>query len=49
MRHQRIHDSSIVVRTSGMLSNAIATQAKNAGVSVSEYVRTILRQRVGLD
>lgn len=42
-------ETTISFRASGLLADALLTRARMSGVSVSEYVRSMIRQRVGLD
>ncbi|MFC4293566.1 hypothetical protein ACFO0A_00680 [Novosphingobium tardum] len=48
MRSQ-VQDSTIVFRASDMLAVALADRARASGVSVSEYLRGLVRERVGLN
>lgn len=38
----------VAFRTSDALASALAERARRSGVSVSEYLRTIAREKVGL-
>lgn len=42
-----VHDANIQLRISATLLNRTESAARSAGVSVSEYVRTVIRQEVG--
>lgn len=42
-----VHDANIQLRISATLLNRTEHAARTAGVSVSEFVRTVLRQEVG--
>ena len=42
----RLQDTSVHFRVSGAVANALVEQAKRAGVSVSEYCRTLVREKV---
>lgn len=42
-----IHDANIQLRISTTLLSRTEGAARTAGVSVSEYVRTVIRQDVG--
>ena len=49
-RSRQAHHSNLVAfRAGDQLVAAIAERARNSGVSVSEYLRTIAREKVGLD
>lgn len=41
--------TTISFRASGLLADALLERARQSGVSVSEYMRSLIRQRVGLD
>lgn len=42
------HDSAVVFRASDTLVSALAERARASGVSVSEYLRGVVREKVGL-
>lgn len=42
----RLQDTSVHFRVSGAVASALVEQAKHAGVSVSEYCRTLVREKV---
>ncbi|MES2493992.1 MAG: hypothetical protein V4579_12035 [Pseudomonadota bacterium] len=44
----RIQDGSVTFRANDMLIAALARQARQRGCSTSEYLRTIVREKVGL-
>jgi len=41
-------DSRIVVRANGALHDALRERARHSGVNVSEYLRGMIRDKVGL-
>lgn len=43
------HAAHISVRASPVLLNALAKRADEVGCSTSEYLRSIIRERVGLN
>ena len=45
----RVQDQQIGFRASDLLVSALAERVRKSGVSVSEYLRTIAREKVGLD
>lgn len=47
MRNQ-VHDGHIVFRANTAIIAALAESARASGCSVSEYLRSIIRERVGL-
>ena len=44
----RLQASHITFRASDMLAAALSERARNSGVSVSEYLRGVVREKVGL-
>lgn len=44
----RVHDGAVVFRANHILIAAIADRARASGYSVSEYLRAIVREKVGL-
>lgn len=49
MRHTPVHDSQIFIRANGALVAALGQRARASGVTVSEYLRGLIRERVGLN
>jgi hypothetical protein len=50
MLHREAHNPRLVAfRASDQLVAALAARARFSGVSVSEYLRTMVRERVGLN
>lgn len=47
MRNQ-VHDGHIVFRANSAIVAALAESARASGYSVSEYLRAIVREKVGL-
>ena len=45
----RLQGSHITFRASDILVAALSERARNSGVSVSEYLRGVVRERVGLN
>ena len=45
---QITQDSAVVFRANEVLVAALAERARASGCSVSEYLRAVLRERVGL-
>ena len=45
---EAVNTNLVAFRASDRLADAIALRAKLSGVSVSEYLRTIAREKVGL-
>lgn len=48
MRHAT-HDQQVVFRASDTLTAAIIERARASGVTVSEYLRGVVREKVGLN
>ena len=48
MRHQT-HDQQVVFCASDMLAAALSERARASGVTVSEYLRGVVREKVGLN
>jgi hypothetical protein len=46
---QAHHGNLVAFRAGDRLVAAIAQQARRSGCSVSEYLRTVVREKVGLD
>lgn len=44
----RLQDTSVHFRVNGVIAGALIERASRAGVSVSEYCRTLVREKVGL-
>ena len=44
----RMQGSHITFRASEILAAALSERARNSGVSVSEYLRGVVREKVGL-
>jgi hypothetical protein len=44
----KVQDSSITFRANDLLVSALLEQARRSGCSTSEYLRAIVRERVGL-
>lgn len=44
----RIQDGSVTFRASDILIAALAQQARQRGYSTSEYLRAIVREKIGL-
>ena len=45
-----VHNPNLVAfRASDCLAAAVADHARRSGVSVSEYLRTVVREKVGLN
>ena len=44
----RLQGAHITFRASDILATAVSERARNSGVSVSEYLRGVLREKVGL-
>jgi predicted HicB family RNase H-like nuclease len=44
----RTHDGAVRFRANDQLIAALAAQARASGYSVSEYLRAIVREKVGL-
>ena len=45
----RIQEAHVSFRASDALVSALVERARKSGVSVSEYLRTITREKVGLE
>lgn len=45
---QKVQDSSVTFRANDMLVSALAERARRCGCSTSEYLRSIVREKVGL-
>lgn len=43
----RLQDTSVHFRVNGSIADALVRRANRAGVSVSEYCRTLVRENVG--
>ena len=46
---ERLQDSHITFRASDLLAAALSQRARNSGVTVSEYLRGVVREKVGLN
>lgn len=46
--HHRVQDGSVTFRANDVLISALLERARASGCSVSEYLRAIVRENVGL-
>jgi hypothetical protein len=46
---QPTHENMVAFRASDTLVAALANRARKSGVTVSEYLRGVVREKVGLD
>lgn len=46
---EAVSERMVAFRASGVLVGALSERARQSGVSVSEYMRGVLRDRVGLN
>ncbi|WP_171955435.1 ribbon-helix-helix protein, CopG family [Novosphingobium sp. NDB2Meth1] len=47
MRNQ-VHDGTVVFRANSAVIAALSERARRSGCSVSEYLRAVVREKVGL-